>query len=61
MLKYLPITASELPVSKIFTLGNQDIEFVFRKNERAGFITLELKKEGVLIQTQKICYGHSLF
>ena len=61
MIRYLPVTALELPVSKIFTLGNQDIEFVFRKNERAGFITLELKKEGVLIQTQKICYGHSLF
>lgn len=61
MLKYLPVSASELPVSKVFTLGSQEIEFVFRENTRAGFITLELKKEGILIQTLKLCYGHSLF
>ena len=59
-LKSIPISADELPVSKIFTLGTEDLKFTFRKNTKEDFITLEIRKDGTVLQTQKICYGHNL-
>ena len=60
-LKLIPVTASELPVSKVFTLGTEELEFIFRKNTREDFITLEIRKDGTVLQTMKLCYGHNLF
>lgn len=60
-LTYLPVTASELPVSKIFEIGNEYI-FEFRLNEKIDRIMMAIKDEDQnVLYTTKIVYGSPLY
>jgi hypothetical protein len=58
---YLPLTADELPVSKIFTLGDNQYNFTFRKNTKYDRIYCEVcDLDDVLLYTTRLVYGGSL-
>lgn len=60
-LTYLPITTSEIPVQKTFTLGNTYI-FEFYYNETYDFFTMYIRDENEnLLYTCKVVYGNSLY
>jgi hypothetical protein len=57
-LSYLPLTADELPVSKIFELNGELYNFVFRKNEKYDKIYCEIRDlEDNVIYTTRLVYG----
>ncbi|EMO26222.1 hypothetical protein LEP1GSC170_1492 [Leptospira interrogans serovar Bataviae str. HAI135] len=57
MIRSLQVRFDELPVSKIFQLGNKDFEFEFRYNSRFDFITLYAKDGLDILHTSKLSYG----
>jgi len=60
-LTYLPLTASEVPVQKTFTIGNTYV-FEFWYNETYDFYTMYIKDEDEnLLYTCKVVYGSSLY
>lgn len=44
-LEYLPITHEELPVQKVFTLGNRNYSIEFLYNDRFDFYTVVFRNE----------------
>jgi len=60
-LNYLPLSASELPVSKIFDLGEQ-YRFVFRYNTQSDRISVEIYDlDDTLLYTTRLIYGNYLY
>ncbi|EMO80184.1 hypothetical protein LEP1GSC126_3349 [Leptospira kirschneri str. 200801774] len=57
MIQSLQVKFNELPVSKIFQLGDKDFEFEFRYNSRFDFITLYVKDGLDILHTSKLSYG----
>jgi len=61
-LDYLPLIADELPVSKIFTIGENLYNFVFRKNEKHDRIYCEIRVlDDNILYTTRLVYGGKLF
>jgi len=61
-LDYLPLDADELPVSKIFTIGEERYNFIFRKNERYDKIYCEIYDlDDTLLYTTRLIYGGLLY
>jgi hypothetical protein len=59
-LDYLPVTYDELPVSKIFDIGN-DYMFEFVHNPRIDRVSMYIRDtEGTLLYTTRITYGRKL-
>ncbi|WP_061235870.1 phage baseplate plug family protein [Leptospira weilii] len=58
MIRSLPIVFEELPVSKIFQIGNKDFEFEFRYNSRFDFISIYVKDGFKILHTARLCYGN---
>lgn len=59
-LEYLPISASEIPIEKDFTVG-ETYSFRFLYNERADFYTCTiLDSNANILLTTKICYAREL-
>ena len=60
-LTYMPLTASEIPVQKTFTIGNTYV-FEFYYNEAYDFYTMYIRnEEETLLYTCKVVYGNSLY
>ncbi|PJZ49666.1 hypothetical protein CH362_07690 [Leptospira saintgironsiae] len=58
--EYLPITASEIPIEKDFTIG-ATYSFRFLHNERSDFYTcIILNSDEEILFTTKICYAREL-
>ncbi|EMF82179.1 hypothetical protein LEP1GSC188_3415 [Leptospira weilii serovar Topaz str. LT2116] len=57
MIRSLPIRFEELPVSKVFQIGDKDFEFEFRYNSRFDFISLYVKSNSRFLHTSKLSYG----
>ncbi|EMY25774.1 phage baseplate plug family protein [Leptospira interrogans] len=57
MIRSLPIRFEELPVSKVFQIGDKDYEFEFRYNTRFDFISLYVKESSRFLHTSKLSYG----
>ncbi|EKQ90503.1 MULTISPECIES: phage baseplate plug protein [Leptospira] len=57
MIQSLPIRFEELPVSKIFQIGNKDFEFELRYNSRFDFISLYVKEGTRFLHSCKLVYG----
>lgn len=59
-LEYLPISSSEIPIEKDFTIG-ETYSFRFLYNERADFYTCTiLDSDANILFTTKICYAREL-
>ncbi|KXZ31582.1 hypothetical protein AYB33_01185 [Leptospira santarosai] len=58
MIRSLPITFEELPVSKTFQIGSADYEFEFRYNSRFDFISIYVKEGFKILHTARLCYGN---
>ncbi|MCL8310156.1 hypothetical protein M9Y90_05625 [Leptospira interrogans] len=57
MIRSLPIRFDELPVSKVFQIGDKDFEFEFRYNTRFDFISLYVKENSRILHSNKLSYG----
>jgi hypothetical protein len=58
---YLPLTHSEVPVQKTFTIGNTYV-FEFYYNTSHDFYTMYIRDEDEnLLYTTKVVYGNSLY
>ncbi|WP_078125867.1 phage baseplate plug family protein [Leptospira alexanderi] len=57
MIRSLPVTFEELPVSKTFQIGNVDFDFEFRYNSRFDFISIYVKDGFSILHTATLCYG----
>lgn len=60
MIRYLSIQFFEIPVRKIFTLGNEDYEFVFQHNKQFDFVTVQIEKDLEILHVGKLVYGNNL-
>ncbi|PJZ24608.1 hypothetical protein CH352_14415 [Leptospira hartskeerlii] len=59
-LEYLPISSSEIPIEKDFTIG-ETYSFRFLYNERSDFYTCTiLDSDANILFTTKICYAREL-
>ena len=60
-LTYIPVTYSEIPVQKTFTVGNTYV-FEFFYNETYDFFTMYIRDEDEnLLYTTRVVYGNSLY
>lgn len=60
-LEYLPLASAELPVSKIFNIGDESYIFLFRKNTRANRIYCEIRDEDDnILYTTRLVYAADL-
>lgn len=60
MIRQIPLTFAELPVSKIFGIAGTTYEFRFRYNERAAFVSMEiLDGEETMLYSTRLCYGQN--
>ena len=52
---YLPVRASEVPVSKVLTINNQKYTWVFFYNARHDFYTIQVKNDaGEIVYTSRV-------
>ncbi|ASV10738.1 phage baseplate plug family protein [Leptospira santarosai] len=58
MIRSLPITFEELPVSKTFQIESADYEFEFRYNSRFDFISIYVKEGFKILHTARLVYGN---
>lgn len=58
MIRSLPVTFEELPVSKTFQIGGADYEFEFRYNSRFDFISTYVKEGFKILHTARLVYGN---
>ncbi len=60
-LEYLPLTGAELPVSKIFTVGEESYTFIFRKNTRHDRIYCEIRdSDDNILYTTRLIYAANI-
>jgi hypothetical protein len=58
---YLPLTPDEVPVQKIFTIGEVTYKFEFWYNTENDFYTVYIRDvDDKLLYTSKLCYGLSM-
>ena len=61
MIKFLPISFEEIPVQKTFELDGEEYDFLFQYNEIGDFITIQISKDGELVYSTNLVYGHNVF
>lgn len=60
-LEYLPLSSDELPVSKVFTIGEESFTFVFRENARHDRIYCEIRdSDDNILYTTRLVYAADL-
>lgn len=61
MIRYLPISGSEVPIRKTYTLEGIDYEFLFLYNEVGDFVTATISIDGTIVHATKLVYGIDIF